>query len=192
MNRPSAGWIVCLLLCGMLIAGVFYLIGYKAAYDRMENTVPSTVEVSVAWQKGGLLALPVLLVLSVLMIFWGSGDYVRTVQLNWELELPASEGCLYETDSGASFSGDGERYHVLAYADDSGLEETLTEEATPVRSAEVPVTEILDLLAVPADQRPDFSDCRGFTAAHPTDERNRLYLLVNSAGIRLYVVECFF
>ena len=131
---------------------------------------------------GGLLALPVLLVLSVLMIFWGSGDYVRTVQLNWELELPASEGCLYETDSGASFSGDGERYHVLAYADDSGLEETLTEEATPVRSAEVPVTEILDLLAVPADQRPDFSDCRGFTAAHPTDERNRLYLLVNSAG----------
>ena len=43
---------------------------------------------------GGLLALPVLLVLSVLMIFWGSGDYVRTVQLNWELELPASEGCL--------------------------------------------------------------------------------------------------
>lgn len=141
---------------------------------------------------GGLLALPVLLVLSVLMIFWGSGDYVRTVQLNWELELPASEGCLYETDSGASFSGDGERYHVLAYADDSGLEETLTEEATPVRSAEVPVTEILDLLAVPADQRPDFSDCRGFTAAHPTDERNRLYLLVNSAGTRLYVVECFF
>ena len=194
MNRPSAGWIVCLLLCGMLIAGVFYLIGYKAAYDRMENTVPSTVEVSVAWQElmGGLLALPVLLVLSVLMIFWGSGDYVRTVQLNWELELPASEGCLYETDSGASFSGDGERYHVLAYADDSGLEETLTEEATPVRSAEVPVTEILDLLAVPADQRPDFSDCRGFTAAHPTDERNRLYLLVNSAGTRLYVVECFF
>ena len=46
MNRPSAGWIGCLLLCGM-----FYLIGYKAAYDRMENIVPSTVEVSVAWQK---------------------------------------------------------------------------------------------------------------------------------------------
>ena len=81
---------------------------------------------------GGLLALPVLLVLSVLMIFWGSGDYVRTVQLNWELELPASEGCLYETDSGASFSGDGERYHVLAYADDSGLEETLTDRKSVV------------------------------------------------------------
>mgnify|MGYP001636790480 CR=1 FL=1 len=141
---------------------------------------------------GGLLALPVLLVLSVLMIFWGSEDYAQVSRVNWNLDLPAGKGCLYEADSGASFGGDGERYHVLAYADDSGLEETLTEEATPVSSAEVPVTEILDLLAVPADQRPDFSDCRGFTAAHPTDERNRLYLLVNSAGIRLYVVECFF
>ena len=69
---------------------------------------------------GGLLALPVLLVLSVLMIFWGSGDYVRTVQLNWELELPASEGCLYSSDNGTSPLGDGERYHVLAYDGDSG------------------------------------------------------------------------
>ena len=141
---------------------------------------------------GFFLALPVLAVLLAVCFLQTAGDYMRTVNLNWELDLPASQGCLYETDSGASFHGDGERYHVLAYADNSGLEETLTEEATPVSSAEVPVTEILDLLAVPADQRPDFSDCRGFTAAHPTDERNRLYLLVNSAGIRLYVVECFF
>ena len=72
---------------------------------------------------GGLLALPVLLVLSVLMIFWGSGDYVRTVQLNWELELPASEGCLYETDSGASFSGDGERYQFAVIHPGADLRE---------------------------------------------------------------------
>ena len=140
---------------------------------------------------GGLLALPVLLVLSVLMIFWGSGDYVRTVQLNWELELPASEGCLYETDSGASFSGDGERYHILDYAGDGRLEQALAEQATPLPSAENPVTEILDDLSVPADQRPDFADCGVFTADHPSDDRNRLYLLVNSAGTRLYVVEFF-
>ena len=43
MKRSTAGWIVCLLLCGTLIAGVFYLIGYKTAYDRMESAVPSTV-----------------------------------------------------------------------------------------------------------------------------------------------------
>ena len=40
VKKPTAGLIVCLLLCGALIAGVFYLIGYKTAYDRMENAVP--------------------------------------------------------------------------------------------------------------------------------------------------------
>ena len=132
---------------------------------------------------GGLLTLPALLVLLVLMIFWGSEDYTRLIRLNWELDLPASESCLYETDSGASFGGDGERYHVLAYVDDSGLEEALEREAEPLAPAEEAVTAILDGLSVPADR---------FTAAHPTDDRNRLYLLVNSAGTRLYVVECFF
>ena len=140
---------------------------------------------------GGLLTLPVLLVLLVLMIFLGSEDYTQIIRLNWKLDLPASESCLYETDSGASFGGDGERYHVLAYVDDSGLEEALEREAEPLAPAEEAVTAILDGLSVPADQRPDFSDCRGFTAAHPTDDRNRLYLLVNSAGTRLYVVEFF-
>ena len=139
----------------------------------------------------GLLALPVLLVLAVLMLFRGSEDYTRVVNLNWELDLPASQGCLFETDSGASFHGDGERYHILEYAGDGRLEQALAEQATPLPSAENPVTEILDDLSVPADQRPDFADCGVFTADHPSDDRNRLYLLVNSAGTRLYVVEFF-
>ena len=140
---------------------------------------------------GGLLTLPVLLVLLVLMIFLGSEDYTQIIRLNWELDLPASESCLYETDSGASFGGDGERYHVLAYVDDSGLEEALEREAEPLAPAEEAVTAILDGLSVPADQRPDFSDCRWFTAFRSEDARDDLYLLLNSAGTRLYVVEFF-
>ena len=51
MKKPTAGLVVCLLLCGALIAGTFYLIGYKTAYDRMENAVPSTVVTGA--QRGG-------------------------------------------------------------------------------------------------------------------------------------------
>lgn len=141
--------------------------------------------------SGFFLALPVLAVLLAVSFLQTAGDYMRTVNLNWELDLPASQGCLYETDSGASFHGDGERYHVLEYAGDGRLEQALAEQATPLPSAENPVTEILDDLSVPADQRPDFADCGIFTADHPSDDRNRLYLLVNSAGTRLYVVEFF-
>ena len=140
---------------------------------------------------GFFLALPVLAVLLAVSFLQTAGDYMRTVNLNWELDLPTSQGCLYETDSGASFHGDGERYHVLEYAGDGRLEQALAEQATPLPSAENPVTEILDNLSVPADQRPDFADCGVFTADHPSDDRNRLYLLVNSAGTRLYVVEFF-
>lgn len=140
---------------------------------------------------GFFLALPVLAVLLAVSFLQTAGDYMLTVNLNWELDLPASQGCLYETDSGASFHGDGERYHVLEYAGDGRLEQALAEQATPLPSAENPVTEILDDLSVPADQRPDFADCGVFTADHPSDDRNRLYLLVNSAGTRLYVVEFF-
>ena len=141
---------------------------------------------------GGLLALPVLLVLSVLMIFLGSEDYTRIIRLNWELDLPASEDCLYETDSGASFGGDGERYHVLEYSSDSQLQETLEQEATPISPAEEAVTAILDGLSVPADQRPDYADCRWFTAFRSEDARDELYLLANSGGTRLYVIESLF
>ena len=71
---------------------------------------------------GFFLALPVLAVLLAVSFLQTAGDYMRTVNLNWELDLPASQGCLYETDSGASFHGDGERYHVLEYAGDGRLE----------------------------------------------------------------------
>ena len=47
MKKPTAGLIVCLLLCGALIAGAFYLIGYKTAYDRMESAVPSAISSAV-------------------------------------------------------------------------------------------------------------------------------------------------
>ena len=141
---------------------------------------------------GFFLALPVLAVLLAVSFLQTAGDYMRTVNLNWELDLPTSQGCLYETDSGASFHGDGERYHILEYAGDGRLEQALAEQATPLPSAENPVTEILDDLSVPADQRPDFSDCRWFTAFRSEDARDDLYLLLNSAGTRLYVIESFF
>ena len=47
MNRQKVLFCICLLLCGALIAGAFYLIGYKTAYDRMESAVPSAISSAV-------------------------------------------------------------------------------------------------------------------------------------------------
>ena len=118
-------------------------------------------------------------------------SYAWVVSLNWRLDLPPERACLYEADSGASFGGDGERYHVLEYGSGSGLEAALEREAEPLAPEEGAVTAILDGLSVPADRRPDYGDCRWFTASRPEDARDRLYLLANSGGTRLYVIESF-
>ena len=119
------------------------------------------------------------------------GGYAGVVNLNWGLDLPMEDACLYETDSGESFHGDGERYHVLEYSPDSGLAKALEREADPLAPSEEAVNEILDGLSVPAERRPDFSDCRWYAATHPTDSRNRLYLGLSGGGTTLCVIESF-
>ena len=37
-NRKTIGFVIALLWYSIMIAGVFYFLGYKAAYRRMENT----------------------------------------------------------------------------------------------------------------------------------------------------------
>lgn len=119
------------------------------------------------------------------------GGYERIINLNWNLDLPRSSGCLYETDSGESFHGDGLRYHVLEYAPGSGLVKALEEQTEERSPADCPAAEIWEALSVPADWRPDAADCRCFTKAHPTDDRNALWLLLCADGTRLYAAESF-
>lgn len=120
-----------------------------------------------------------------------SGGYERIINLNWGLDLPRSSGCLYETDSGASFHGDGLRYHVLEYASGSNLTEALEEQTEERAPADCPAAEIWEALSVPADWQPDLTACRCFTKAHPTDSRNQLWLLLSADGTRLYAAESF-
>ena len=136
-----------------------------------------------------LLVLPAAAAFFLTTVF--SGGYERIINLNWDLDLPRSGGCLYEADSGASFHGDGLRYHVLEYAGGSGLAEALEEQTEEVPPADCPAAEIWEALSVPAKWRPDGAACRCFTKAHPTDGRNRLWLLLSADGTRLYAAESF-
>ena len=140
-----------------------------------------------------VVLLPALLLLGLLTpsLIGDAGGCAWTVNANWELDLPMEESCLYEADSGASFHGDGLRYHVLEYADTAGLETALEAQTEALAAFPAGADAILEGLSVPADWRPDPAACRGFTAPHPTDDRNELYLLLAPDGIRLYVLESF-
>ena len=140
-----------------------------------------------------VVLLPALLLLGLLApsLIGDAGGCAWTVNANWELDLPMEESCLYEAVSGASFHGDGLRYHVLEYADTAGLEAALESQTEALTALPAGAEAILEGLSVPADWRPDPAACRGFTAPHPTDERNELYLLLAAGGVRLYVLESF-
>ena len=119
-------------------------------------------------------------------------DYTATVELNWDLSLPESSEAVYETDSGPSFHGDGERYHVLQYTVGSGIESALAWQAPPVDAdeAEAMVT-LMDSLDIPDPLRPDLESCRWHTAEDPSDSRDHLYLLFDSSTLELYILEFF-
>ena len=120
-------------------------------------------------------------------------DYTATVELNWDLSLPESREEIYKTDSGSSFHGDGERYHVLQYAVGSGIESALFWQAPPVDADETEATEaLMDHLDVPDRLRPDLESCRWHTATDPSDSRNHLYLLFDPSTLELYILESFF
>ena len=139
-----------------------------------------------------LALLTMLAAAGILLAVLFSGGYEKTIALSWDLELPKSVGCLYETDSGESFHGDGLRYHVLEYAPDSGLAEALEQQTTELSPADCPAADIWEALAVPADWQPRPEICRCFTRDHPSDPRNELFLLLSADGKRLYVAESFF
>lgn len=121
------------------------------------------------------------------------GEYTATVTLNWGLSLPESSGCVYEADSGSSFHGDGERYHVLSYPSDSTIETAVSWQDAPLEDAPAAeITQLMDNLSIPEEERPDPAQCRWYTATDPDDPRNHLYLLLSASGTLLYILESFF
>ncbi len=43
MNKKIARFVIAILCYSVAIAGVFYFIGYKVAYDRIENSAPTLI-----------------------------------------------------------------------------------------------------------------------------------------------------
>lgn len=113
-------------------------------------------------------------------------DYSYTLNANWGFSLPAGTAQVYQQDSGASFHGDGLRYHVFTCreAPDSLPDGQAADSGFAARLAE----EWLDQLDVPAAQRPDYSRCQ---AEYRTRNGGADQLLAFLDGERLYLLESF-
>lgn len=68
----------------------------------------------------------------------------------------------------------------------------LSWQGTPSEAHAEAMTQLLDGLSVPEEERPDIARCRWYSATDPDDSRNRLDLLLSPSGTRLYILESFF
>ena len=142
-------------------------------------------------------------VAAVLVILFGRivirnrlNDYSHILRLNWNLILPSDSGCsgIYSDDSGPSFHGDGIRYHVFNYEDETAIDTMvdwqLTEGKTRFRmNYSEAVAEWLDSINVPDDWRPEYEDCSfWYQQKYGGDE---MIILQDKNQKNLYVAESF-
>ena len=132
-------------------------------------------------------------VLSILKLF---PSYASTIKSNWDISLSIKAVLTetYEKDSGASFHGDGVRYHVFSYKYEDYIDLmfawTPNEHKTNFYPTTREATEAwLDEIDVPADERPDYSKCCSWSKSQ--DDNSEIIFLCDNELNKLYIVENF-
>jgi len=110
----------------------------------------------------------------------------ETIRMNWEINFPTGGSVVYQADSGASFHGDGIRYHVFRYGDEEELDTCLGWREPSTASAEV-ANALLDEIRVPTEERIDFSACPLWQSRQKDNSQIYIFLY----GQMIYVVENF-
>jgi len=122
--------------------------------------------------------------------------YSRVIEANWGITLPwkARLTEIYEKDSGASFHGDGVRYHVYSYKYEDYIDLMFawppTEYPTNFYATTSEAAEVwLDEIDVPAEERPDYTKCSSWHTSQK--DNSEIIFFWDSEQNLLYIVENF-
>lgn len=123
-------------------------------------------------------------------------DYSRVLDANWGISLPIKSlySEVYEKDSGASFHGDGIRYHVFSYKYEDYIDLMfawrIQEDKTLFRNSfSETASEWLDEINVPEELRPNYEKC--FYWYKALEDNSQIIVFWNKEENRLYIVEQF-
>lgn len=143
-----------------------------------------------------IAALSIVVVIGTVSLWKHISDYSTTLNLNWGFSLPheAHYSEEYSKDSGASFHGDGIRYHVFSYTEEKPINGMLAwktgEESTKFydRYSDA-VNEWLSEIDVPGDKLPDYSKCSYWYGSQR--DNSEIIVLWDSSKSRIYIAESF-
>lgn len=120
--------------------------------------------------------------------------YADCMNRNWHLNLPETDVEIYVKDSGASFTGDGIRYHILQYDEESAdiILKSFDWEAGELDSELADkMEEWLDSIDVPLEDRPKQNEWKHTTLLRKEYNRDHLIMFFDEDTNQLYVVEYF-
>ena len=145
-----------------------------------------------------LILISAVLVLGIAFwVIWNLGsDYTKTLQVNWDFEIPneAKYSQSYTKDSGSSFNGDGTRYHIFNYENEEYIKNLfawMSEEKATIFSSSFSeaTTSWLKEIDVPAEYYPDYNKCLFW---YQTQEDNsELIICWDKDTKSLYIIESF-
>lgn len=116
-------------------------------------------------------------------------SYLSVIRDNWKISLPKDCRLIYQTDSGASFLGDGERYHIFQYDSNAAPNLPVSEGAVSPEDRKA-IEEILSRIKVEKTREPAF-DTITHVGVRKRNDTSSLYLCYSCQNKILYVIENF-
>jgi len=132
----------------------------------------------------------IVIVVVIGLFFYGclnNNNYDTIIYQNWSIHLPKSYQEVYSKDSGSSFLGDGERYHVFQYNKLSDIKESLVWENTRNSIMESEILKITEYLDVLDEYIPNFENEYNYFIKY--ENYSTIYLILIEDSKLLYIIE---
>ncbi len=142
-----------------------------------------------------LIIIIIGLSLSGIIIYTKSTNYSNILKINWKIELPKNSiKEIYSADSGASFLGDGIRYHIFSYKKDEQIKEMLDwtkeeKETIFYSTYKESINAWLNKIKVSKENYPNYSNCKYWY--NKQEDNSEIIILWDNKENKLYVVEEF-
>lgn len=143
-----------------------------------------------------IIVIALLLIIASMPIWNMIFSYSSVLETNWGISIPYKSKYkeIYQKDSGASFNGDGIRYHIFSYEYEDYIDLMFawdqTENKTIFYSTySEAANEWLKEIDVPEEYYPNYDNC-SFKYESQKDN-SELIILWDNESNKLYIVESF-
>lgn len=128
------------------------------------------------------------IIIAVFLYIQINKPYSEIINLNWSIKLPDSYKIIYSTDSGASFHGDGQRYHIFEYKNENKISQALNWINAKNAAMESEINKVLNNLNVPKENMPDYGKEYKYYIRTKEDS-SKIYLIFAADTRKLYIIE---